>query len=408
MSRREAKKNWPKVEFPIYDREEEQGKSQVAFSTSTTLSGKDDLDRVAVYEVYDQLTNEICVVCEEHDDFLIKPRKNPYPVDCLFTELIFNECIDEHYGISDLEPVAMQQEEMDRVRSAMMVHTKRFNRKYVVDKGNLDNNAKDAIASGEDGVVVEMSDSTSLRPISDAPMSTDIYNYAQIVRNDHREITGINEYMSGSETGGAKTAYETSQIMGGAKVRLSEKSDLVADFCADVAFKDIEIIKKVYPEEEVIEWLGPDKQKYWRTVQQWELQGEHYVEVQVGSTRPIDESAQFQRALLLYQTFRQDPLVRPDALLDTIMRMMNLRDREYLLGLNQTPDMTPQEQMQMQQQQMQAQVPQEPQGMGMASNLPGGQGNQYGAPGMPQMPGMPGGINPMASGLPGQGIGEQQ
>ncbi|MCD6197481.1 MAG: hypothetical protein J7K15_02770 [Deltaproteobacteria bacterium] len=333
LSREEAKKRWPKANLPSAKiKSLESGLEMQSDSDQLENVHDDTLGRVEVYEVHDQLHHEISVISPDYDSFLDPPRQSPYPLKSLFTQLVFNEIVDEHYGIADLEPVMEQQRELDRLRTLMLVHTKRFNRKYKLQKHSADKEALDALESGEDGVIVQMNDIDGLQPITDAPLSSDVYNYQALIRNDHREITGINEYLQAGQVGGTKTAYEAEQIMAGARLRLGEKVDLVGDFAERVAFKDIEIMKKLYPSPQVAQFYGPDGEVQWRIVQKEELQGEHFVEVHSGSMRPRDESANFQRAILLYQTFANDPAVNHEALLNTVMGLMNVRDKNALLS----------------------------------------------------------------------------
>jgi hypothetical protein len=122
-------------------------------------------------------------------------------------------------------------------------------------------------------------------------------------------------------------------------------------------------------------------------IQQWQLAGEHYVQVHAGSTSPVDENAMFQRGLLLYQTFRGDPYINAQALRDLTLTMMNIREKNTLLNvppLQLGKDGQPVE-------------PKAPEGNGMAAAMPGGMGNQYTLPGgAPTSGAMSGGINPMS------------
>ncbi len=334
MPREEAEAKWPGVKFPLYEKlRQKRGLTFGKPPESTMWGDGDATDRVAIYEVHDQLHREVSYISLYHNKFLIEPRPNPYPFDTNFTQLVFNEIIDEHYGLGDLEPVAIQQEELDRVRTAMLKHTKRFNRKYAIQEEEYKEDRLKDLESGEDGAIVKMMDIDNIRPIEDARMSSDLYDYAEIIRGDHREVTGVNEYLNAGRISGTKTAYETEQIMSGARVRLGEKPDLTGDFCEDVAYKDIEMMKKLYPVPQIVKYVGPENQEVWRYVQQWELQGQHYVSVHAGSTQPKDEVANFQRGLLLYQTFANDPAVDHQALLHEVMSLMSLKNKARLLGI---------------------------------------------------------------------------
>ena len=51
---------------------------------------------------------------------------------------------------------------------------------------------------------------------------------------------------------------------------------------------------------------------------------------------PPDEQADFQKALVLYQTFKGDPTVNPQGLVEVVMDLMNLKEKNKLLGLAPT------------------------------------------------------------------------
>jgi hypothetical protein len=331
-----AKKLWPNARIPpvspgdIYGDLERATGWIFANLEDTDVVENNLMDRCIVYEVHNQLDGEINVFHPQHDRYLVKPRPSPYPTQSLFTQLVFNEKVFQHYGISDLEVVEGQQVELDGLRNQMQTHNKRFNRKYKTARDNL--NVKDwkALESSEDGTIVEMADPEAFDVIEDAPLSGDVYAYHAIIKEDYREILGINEYDRAGAVPRTKTAYETAQIVRGTQERRGEKADLANDFVVDISRKDIAIMKVFYDTNRVVRLLGP--QGYaWEMVRQTDLQGVHRVTVQAGSLSPRDETADFTKGTVLYNIFGNDPNVDPMVLRDICTRLMNVPFRTKLL-----------------------------------------------------------------------------
>jgi len=331
-----ARKMWPKADLPPASPHEIYGDLDRA--TGWIFSHleepeelhDDEMARCIVYEVHNQLEGEISVFHLQYDRYLVKPRPSPYPTQSLFTQLQFNEKVFQHYGISDLEPVERQQDELDTIRDQMRTHNRRFNRKYITAKDNIDAKNKKRLESQEDGTVVEANDPDAFKPIEDAPLSGDVYAYHAAIKEDYREILGINEYDRAGAVPRTKTAYETEQIVRGTMERRGEKADLTNDFICEVSRKDIALMKKFYDEPRVVRLLGPQG-RFWRQVTQEDLQGVHRVTVQAGSTAPRNESADFQKGVLIYQLFGNDPNFDPIVLRDICTRLMNIPFRTKLL-----------------------------------------------------------------------------
>lgn len=294
------------------------------------LTSDDDMSRCIIYEVHNQLKRERSAFYPGYNRYLIKPEKSQYPFKSHFTELIFNEKVLQHYGIGDLEPAAKQQEELNRVRKSMMVHNKRFNRKYATEKNNLDPRAKQQLESSEDGAIVEMANIEGFQPIKDAPLSGDVYVYEDRIKQDYREILGISEYQRAGAVPRTKTKYETQQIVAGGQMRAGEKQELTEDFIEEIAEKDLVIMKAFYSEDRVVPLLGEDG-VIWRNIQQDDLQGVHKVNVQAGSVTPKDEMSEFQKGMLIHQIFGNDPNVDPIVERDIVTRLLNVPFRTQLL-----------------------------------------------------------------------------
>lgn len=342
---KDAVKRWPKAKEYLKPvgladvRPHEQSHFQTTASDFSGWVSKKALDdligRVVVWELHNQLDGTIGSFSETYSMWLDKPRQSPYPrsMGSLLTEMVFNEVPDEQYGIGDLEPVRSQQYEMDRARTEQFIHVRRFRRRYMSQKQNLDEDARRALEDGRDGVVVEMQDidpTSGFRVIEDAPISQDLYLYAEALRRDRRETLGIAEYERAGMMPGTKTKFETQMIMSGSQIRKNEKSEMVELFIEEVTRKDIAIMQTFYDQPMVIRVAGQEGYQ-WVQVNPSELTGTHEVEIHVGSMSPKDDQAEFMKGQFLYDKLSQDPMINHVALLDRVLKMWQVPNRYQLI-----------------------------------------------------------------------------
>jgi hypothetical protein len=227
----------------------------------------------------------------------------------------------------------MQQVEMDRARSEQYIHVRRFRRRYMAAKQNLDNDARKALEDGRDGVVVEMQDidpTSGFNVIQDAPISQDLHIYAEALRRDRREVLGIAEYEKAGMMPGTKTKFETQMIMSGSQIRKNEKSEMVELFIEECTRKDIAIMQTFYDQPLVLRVAGQEGYQ-WQQVNPSDLTGTHEVEIHVGSMSPKDDQAEFMKGQFLYDKLSQDPMVNHVALLDRVLKMWNIPNRFQLI-----------------------------------------------------------------------------
>jgi hypothetical protein len=330
-----------KVDLPLASSEElypwRQGfsVSNVPQDTSETQQMVKEVGRVMVYEIHDQLNKMIYMVHPGHEKFLIPPQEHKY-IDVFggsqFTELEFNEVPGEQFGIGDLEPVSHQFAKINDLREAMVVHVKRFTRKYLMERKNAKQESLDALSDGEDGTIAIVEDIEKFKEVKDAPMSVDVWKLEGVLKQDLRETAGIDEMLRAGAVQGAGTAYETSQIVAGRNLRMGEKPDLVGDFIEEVSFKDIEIMKNFYDEAHVARITrDPMAPPEWREITRGDLQGRHFVRLHAGSTTPIDETTEWQKGVALYQQYSQDPMVAHSKLLEIVMSLQRVPQRTALI-----------------------------------------------------------------------------
>ena len=168
---------------------------------------------------YGDLTNEYCVIWEWFDKkndvfmefsdgatmplkvttlselFNLKDSDEDFVTDWPFSFFICEEMITTSAGLGNIYPIESLVKELDKTRTQMVVHRKRFNRKYLARKGSLDGSSRNQLKSSEDGTIVEIETlegqalNSVVAPLIDAPMSADVYNVDRTIQNDI-QITG--------------------------------------------------------------------------------------------------------------------------------------------------------------------------------------------------------------------------
>lgn len=121
------------------------------------------------------------------DIYNFKVVSDDYATDWPFTFFINEESILKPWGLGDIYPIESQVRELDKTRSQMVNHRKRFNRKYGVFDGALDAQGINQLKNPEDGTIIDFKKAITpqnFQVIQDAPMSADVYNVGKEITND--------------------------------------------------------------------------------------------------------------------------------------------------------------------------------------------------------------------------------
>lgn len=307
----DAKKMWPKKNIPPAAKYELQAMENPSkYSVSEWQNNpdvNDDHARAIVYEIHDHLNNKIIVIMDGYDKYLSN-RDNPYNITgSLIDELCFNEIPETPFALPDLGLMEGQQLELNRLRTQMLIHNRRFNRKYLTTPENFDEDGKKAMESNQDGILVECDDPGAVTPLKDAPMSGDVHMYEAKIMQDLQTMASINQTQKGEAMHPRKSAFEAQQIAQGANIRAGEKPALMEDFASRVAEKQIKIMQQ-FLDEPIRDNLPnvpigqPINQFGLKQFSRQDIQGEFRVFVKPGSAQIPDKGAQQQVLMMLLQS----------------------------------------------------------------------------------------------------------
>ena len=118
----------------------------------------ESIDRVTLYEYYDIKNGTISVCAQGGEDFLLDPTPMPYDFGIPFIMLRNYDVPDQFYPMGDIEAIESLQEELNKTRTQMVNHRKRYARKYLYHERSFGPEGREALESDEDGRFVPVVD----------------------------------------------------------------------------------------------------------------------------------------------------------------------------------------------------------------------------------------------------------
>ena len=281
-----------------------------AMITSEWMSDRDrkafdsDIDRVTIYEFYDIADGTMCVFAEGGDGYLIDPVEMPYAFGHPFEYIPNYEVPDSFYAIGDLEMIEAPQQELNKTRSQMMNHRKKYGRKYLYRASALGPEGRQGLESSEDNVAIEVVDDNQplqdvIMPVPITPMSGDLYQYSNIISADMDRVSGVNEYARGSTPEIRRTATEAAMIQDGANARSADKLAIIELAIGNIARKVLQLCQQYMTGEQVARVVGMDGQQFWFQYSHEDIEGEFDFSVEGGSTQPQNETFRRQQAVAM-------------------------------------------------------------------------------------------------------------
>lgn len=266
-----------------------------------------DMERVTIWEFYDVQYDQMCVFAHGSKDFLIEPRTMPYEFGHPFIMLRNYDVPDHFYPIGDLEAIEPLQAELNRSRSDMMNHRKRYARKYLYKKGAFDAEGRAALESTKDGAMIPVVDenqplSDVVMPLPQVPMDANLYQYSEVIESDIDRVSGISEYQRGGLPEIRRTATEASIVQDAANARSADKLALVEEVIREVAERLVQLAQQFLTGEQVARIVGSSGQNVWVPFDPEDIEGEFDFEVEAGSTQPQNETFRRQQAVQMLNT----------------------------------------------------------------------------------------------------------
>lgn len=268
---------------------------------------EDDVRRVTLYEFYDMQMGTMCVFAALGDEMLLDPIPQPYAFGHPFVMLRNYDVPDEFYPMGDIEALEPLQMELDKTRSQMMNHRKRFNRKWLYDPSAFDETGISALNKDTDNQLVPILEGSNkelkdiLAPIPQNPVEPQLYQYEDSTLELMDRVSGASEYMQGKTPDVRKTATEAAMVQDAANARAADKLQQVELFMAEIAEKVVQLAQQYMTEDSVVRIIGKNGHPLWIPYSREDIQGEFDFEVEAGSTQPKNDQFRRNQALQLLQ-----------------------------------------------------------------------------------------------------------
>lgn len=276
---------------------------------------EEDNPKTMVYEISDKDSGRKLVCCDGWGEWL--ENIPPVDEDCIgpykikgfpYVMLKFSDFPNrydsqDNFPMADIEAWEDQYVEKVKFRSAQINHIKRFNRQILSKVGNIDQTEKEKLTQGQDGAIIEVQDITQTAPMAYAPVQADFYPVENKIDNDRDRICGQSQMDQGGEASTqTRTLGEIQQIQGATGGRKIEQTDVVEDFCKEIAYKFLQLEKQFADVEMIVRVTGniPDPYlaelykkgiydgvslKYTKE----DIQSEEDVGIEFGTTMPLNK-----------------------------------------------------------------------------------------------------------------------
>jgi len=264
----------------------------------------DLVERVSLYEYYDLKNGTLAVCATSGDDYLLDPTPMPYAFGHPFVMLRNYDVPDTFYPIGDLAQIESLQEELNKTRTQMVNHRKRYARKYLYHERSFGPEGREALESDEDGRFVPVVDENRdlgsvVAPLPQVPLAPEIYQQSSIIEADINTVSGVSEYARGQMPETRRTATEASIIADAGNARASDKLAIVELAISEVARMVMALVQQYMTDAQMVRVTGKDEQEYFVAYERDDIVGEYDFSVEGGSTQPLNETARRQQAISL-------------------------------------------------------------------------------------------------------------
>jgi len=293
-----VRKNLKATEVKDESDKEREARKKGTVSLDTTNKAP---DTIVMWELYDLRNEQWLIVAEGNREFLLAPDAIPEDIDGdPFVDLRFTSRDDSWYPIPPSTQWLDSQREYCEVRSKIMKHRKRFNRKYEMYAGAYDDaeNAMAKLENGDDGTVLLKSQPMqSVFPIQDAMLDMQVHTELAYLKNDFGDLAvGANQRGSSQ---GVDSATEAGILEKRAVVREGDRVALVQDFVVDIGRKLDQCVQGHITRDQAVKVAGPQGEA-WVMIKQEDygnIEGEYEYSVNVGATTP--QLPEIERAQLM-------------------------------------------------------------------------------------------------------------
>ena len=239
----------------------------------------DLVDRVTLYEYYDLENGTISICSATGDEYLLEPTPMPYSFGHPFVMLRNYDVPDIFYPMSDLEAIESLQEELNKTRTQMVNHRKRYARKYLYHERSFGPEGREALESDEDGRFVPVIDENRnlgevVVPLAQVPLAPEMYNHSNIIEQDINTVSGVSEYARGQMPEIRRTATEASIIADAGNARAADKLAMIELNIGAVARHILQLMQQYMTRPQMVRITGKNNEDFFVAYSREDIIGE--------------------------------------------------------------------------------------------------------------------------------------
>lgn len=265
----------------------------------------EDDKRATVWEFYDLEENTVCVFAAIGDGYLVKPTRMPYKIGHPFVMIRNYDVPDQFYPLGDLEALEPLQHELNRTRSQLMNARQQFARKHLIKGSAFNADARAALESPEDSMVVVNDGVDNLGeliiPVPTNPIPAELFSYGEMITNDINVVSGVSDYQRGASSEIRRTATEASMIQDAVNARSADKLGIIEKAVAAIGKNMMALARQYMTGNQTARIIGKAGLPIWIPFTQEDIDADLDFEVEGGSTMPKNEAWRQNQAMQLLQ-----------------------------------------------------------------------------------------------------------
>ncbi len=298
---------------------------------------RSDKEWVELLTIWDKENEMKRLICPQVKDefaytgawpYEMKFRGDPYPITILDGKQDFQT----PYTFSEIRPLWDHIQEINRLRTASLIHIKRAIPKYMFNKATGTRAQISKLMNSRSDEATELNDPSGLMlaPITQNPPEYE--NWNGVMRNDLDNISSMAEFQNQSL---ADTATEASIIEGRGVVRKKARSQKFEQFVTACAgklgqicqqFQDSAIATKIAVGNNDTRWLHLTKD---------DIHGDFDYTIEPGTMEYKNDALQKQQTLKFAELMAQNPAVNQQWLAKELCKVFNKNPEEALLTQDQ-------------------------------------------------------------------------
>ncbi len=241
--------------------------------------------------------------------YILRIEKNPYThKQKPFVAFHDTQIPNEFWSIGEIEPIRKLQYELNDTRNQRMDNVSLIlNRLWLVNK-NADVDEAELVSQAGQIIHAQDISEKGIRDLQTPDVTTSSYNEETLIKDDAKTASGVNDFISGqagSGISGSSIGNETARgimlLQEAGNARFRYKLDNLEDSLKKLGEQLIALNQQFITKAQLIRIIG-EKGLQWVDVTPEEIKGQFDLQVEAGSTQPMNKSVRRAEARELLAT----------------------------------------------------------------------------------------------------------